>query len=189
MWELILNLMKTHGNFIRRYFCINSKLEICLYCDIQFTIQLDIFIIPWEISRSAQWVWYSRVTALKEGLQVGALFLVQRWTSEDKQHHKDVRCDRRTGRALRNNGEPAFTDRSSPRRLCFFFLLWLGAVLILRACLSDDYKDAFKRGKRRLLCVKEKGNKSRRVSRLLVILSREEEEREREVERVGAGQE
>lgn len=71
----------------------------------------------------------------------------------------------------------------------FFFLLWLGAVLILRACLSDDYKDAFKRGKRRLLCVKEKGNKSRRVSRLLVILSREEEEREREVERVGAGQE
>lgn len=71
----------------------------------------------------------------------------------------------------------------------FFFLLWLGAVLILRACLSDDYNDAFKREKRRLLCVKEKRKKSRRVSRLLVILSREEEEREREVERVGAGQE
>lgn len=71
---------------------------------------------------------------------------------------------------------------------CVFFFLVV-AVLILRACLSDDYKDAFKRGKRRLLCVKEKRNQSRRVSRLLVILSREEEEREREVERVGAGQE
>lgn len=59
------------------------------------------------------------------------------------------------------------------------FFCGLGAVLILRACLSDDYKDAFKRGgKRRWLCAKEKTNESRRVSRLLVSWLREEEERE-----------
>lgn len=52
------------------------------------------------------------------------LFLVQRWTSEDKQHHKDVRWDRRTGRALRNNGEPAFTDQSSSRESSWFILFF-----------------------------------------------------------------
>lgn len=52
------------------------------------------------------------------------LFLVQRWTTEDKQHHKDVRWDRRTGRALRNNGEPAFTDQSSSRESSWFILIF-----------------------------------------------------------------